>query len=182
MSSDLMRYILENSDFTTVPFNPRPNYDFSKSDVKEEDIPPFFRIIFHDPAIPDKERTRVLNIFIKKYINDENYKNTTNGKYLLFVGGKYHDVMNSLEDVLNYDSKGENKCVYYIGEREHPQQIFVTSLVRDKLYVDNEEEKFVKVLDDKRRNVRYPKEFVTRAHYKMNVLLSHLPFIDHETF
>jgi len=116
MSSDLMKYIIEHSDLTQPVYEFEPDYDFSSSDIKEENIPEYLRIIFHDPSISNIERKRVIDKFMRRYINDEKYKNQVNGKYLLFLGGKYSHVINNTEEVLNFDSRGKVKKIIFIGK------------------------------------------------------------------
>ena len=119
-----------------------PEYDFSNSVIKKKDVPIFFRSIFKDPFIPNEEREKFVQEFLIDYINDEEFREEYDGKWLLFVDRKWKGVIDHEGEAINYGKQKNRKYIIPIGFRKSVSSSYIVTSVNngcDTRIVDNQE-------------------------------------------
>lgn len=97
-----------------------------KNKVKDDedgDIPFFIKHIMSDdePNILPEQKQRVMDEFLPKYLNDEEYRESVQGKYLVFCNGIYCGVMDEDEKITDINiRKGYTPFRYKIKKKNTP--------------------------------------------------------------
>ena len=90
------------------------NY-WDKLNIKKEDVPSFMLGVFQAIFISDEEKEKFINQFCKFYINNEIFRNNTNGKYLFFLNNILVDIISN-ENEIDYSNRGDTRLIVKIGE------------------------------------------------------------------
>jgi len=159
-------------------------YNFENSELKEEYVPFYFKTIFSTPFIPNEERQRFIDNFLIRYLTDNIFYESMQGKYLLFMNHKWEGVIENLEEAMNYGLQGDRKQTWGIGHSKSDFSNYGTSYIsgdRPTVVIDPDEINNIHNILNKRTGNRYNKNIETRSHYMVNIALSHrsdLNFLD----
>lgn len=66
--------------------------------INEEEIPDFSKSIFRDRYLNPNEKIKFINEFSVYYLNDGNFKNKVEGKYLIFNRKKFYGYSHDMFD------------------------------------------------------------------------------------
>jgi len=99
-----------------TPARIRQEYNYwDRLNISKEQVPFFMVGIFQSIFISTDEKDNFINIFCLNYLNDVNFQNQFDGKYLFFLNNKLVSIIDTKED-MDYSNPYDTRLVVKIGK------------------------------------------------------------------
>lgn len=93
-----------------------PPFDYTSLGYSKKDIPEFADFILYDPYVSTEEKKKFFDDFLAKYINDEIFRDNSNGKIIVMDKNKYLGVFSKSVNRKNIGTIGIAKVSILVGE------------------------------------------------------------------
>jgi hypothetical protein len=87
-------------------------------EIELQDIPEFAKIILTHPYIPNTEKRKFCDLFLKLYLEDINFKKNYDGQYIVFLNMKYYGISKDLGEVMSLEEERNRRYSIKIGKMD----------------------------------------------------------------
>jgi hypothetical protein len=100
--------------------------------LRDKEIPKFAFLVFDQPYISASEKRIFANDFLRRYMEDSEFRKENDGKYIVFLNKKYYGVVNSIVDSWNIGKQSDSRLIMKIGKLTPINQFSKTNNVCSK--------------------------------------------------
>ena len=151
-------------------YNVEPYFDYDKIRyLRGHKIPHFALRLFEEPYIPNLEKKRFCDEFLREYLENEEYHKNVKGQFIAFLNNKFYGIVENEADFWNIGGNRATRTLIKIGK--------VQNIRGNVCKRECKTNSFFKRMNDGKL-----KEFIQHEIYNVNYGISYMNKLDKYTY